>query len=355
MPGRSLNNYRKNGKERIILSEWTKEKEKKVLVKYRFLLTVRIIRVLVIIGFLYGVYNIALSIGYHQTKFPAKHSHNMNLAIDWTQAGVYGEFDAFPESDISPLLTQEISIPLHRTVGKEENTIGTMTLKKRLITPFSSKEIDYLRPVDQKRFQFYLPEHPKTGESFTLNNEMEEVWEPLEKVHEGTVADFAFSTKRYYDPRELLELLEKYDLDILWMPLFSGELKEIEDVPYSVAGGTYMTVDTLGLSRARDVESDYKSWSELRLSAETVHESQDIMLSNMKKLLEEESNTYLEQILGLNFLEERYEYLKKNGFQVYGAVVTGPVKELLKLKELDEIQAVQLGEFDYWNWEKMQE
>jgi hypothetical protein len=337
------------------LSEWTKDKEKKVLVKYRFLLTARIIRVLLIIGFLYVIYMVALSIGYDQSKLSARHSHNMNLAIDWTQAGVYGEFDAFPDSEISPLLTQEISIPLYRTIGKEESPIGTMTLNKRLFTPFSSKETEFFRPVDQKRFQFYLPENPETGKSHSLNNEMEEVWEPLEMVHEGTVADLAFSTNQYFEPEELLRLLESYDLDVLWMPLYAGELKEIEDIPYSVAGGTYMTVDTLGLSRAREVSDDYMSFSELYLRSDRIQEIQKIMLKNMENLIEEESNTYLEQILGLRFLEERHDYLDANGFQVYGAVVTGPVKELLKLKELDEIQAVQLGEFDYWNWEKTEE
>ncbi|WP_084221770.1 MULTISPECIES: anti sigma factor C-terminal domain-containing protein [Mesobacillus] len=38
------------------------------------------------------------------------------------------------------------------------------------------------------------------------------------------------------------------------------------------------------------------------------------------------------------------------GFQVYGAVVTGPVKELLKLKENRQIQGANLGDMTYWNW-----
>ncbi|WP_391203762.1 anti sigma factor C-terminal domain-containing protein [Psychrobacillus sp. L4] len=55
-------------------------------------------------------------------------------------------------------------------------------------------------------------------------------------------------------------------------------------------------------------------------------------------------------MLDTSHLQERYDYLNEEGFQAYGAVVTGPVKELLKLKELKEVRSVQLGEITYWNW-----
>lgn len=55
--------------------------------------------------------------------------------------------------------------------------------------------------------------------------------------------------------------------------------------------------------------------------------------------------------LGCLFIWASLMYLQKvNGFMVYGAVVTGPTKELLRLQELEEIQGVQLGEITFWNW-----
>ena len=45
--------------------------------------------------------------------------------------------------------------------------------------------------------------------------------------------------------------------------------------------------------------------------------------------------------------------IQDEGFTAYGAVVTGPVKELLKLKELETIQGVQLGEVELWNWDPL--
>lgn len=71
----------------------------------------------------------------------------------------------------------------------------------------------------------------------------------------------------------------------------------------------------------------------------------------MKKLLAEKPVSYYETFLGLNHLNERYKFLEENGFITYGAVVTGPVKELLKLRDVEGVQGEQLGEVELWNWE----
>ncbi|CAH2716991.1 hypothetical protein BACCIP111895_04179 [Neobacillus rhizosphaerae] len=328
------------------MTEWTKDKEKKVLWRYRFLLTFRIIRVIVILSLIYGIYMMLLSIGYSKTNLYSKNEFEMNLAIDWTQAGNYGETGFHGE--ITPFFSQKISFPLYRTIGKEEQAIGTVNLTKRMIPTFSRKEITYLNPADSKIFQFYLPEDPRTGKTFKLSS-TPEVWNSLNKVHEGTVANLAFSTTTFLKPEELLDRLKDYDVDVQWMPLYTGELKEIRDVGSSLGGDNYLSVDTLGLSKARQTD-DYQSYSLSGIRKETIKDNEKIMLSNMKMLIDNESDTYLENVLGLRYLNDRYHYLKKNGFQVYGAVVTGPVKELLKLKELDVIQGAQLGKFEYWNW-----
>jgi len=75
------------------------------------------------------------------------------------------------------------------------------------------------------------------------------------------------------------------------------------------------------------------------------------MLENMEKLLNNEKKSYIEDFLGLSYLQERYDYLKKNGFQAYGAVVTGPTKELLKLKNIEGVSNQKLGDVELWNWD----
>ena len=47
-----------------------------------------------------------------------------------------------------------------------------------------------------------------------------------------------------------------------------------------------------------------------------------------------------------------YFYLLRLSGSKHLAVVTGPVKELLKLKDASFVQGEQLGEVELWNWEK---
>jgi hypothetical protein len=330
------------------MTEWTKEKEKKVLWKYRFMLTARIVRVILIILLLFWVYMMFLSIAYSKSNLSEKHAFYTKLSLDWTGQGLESEFGGWPVGSITPMLSQNIEYPVFRRIGKEQIPVGEMKITKRIMTPFSEKRIDYFMPNDQSRFNFFLPVDPRTGDTL-YQKQHSEVWDSLEMVHEGTVADMAFSTTQYIDPKELISLLEPYDVDVVWMPLYAGELKEF-DVGFSIAGGSFLTVESLGLSSGREIGSDYLSESYSQLSADTVELNQRLMLKNMETLLNEESKSYREDFLGLRKLEERYDYLKEHGFQVYGAVVTGPVKELLKLREVKEFQTPRLGDFEYWNW-----
>ena len=57
------------------------------------------------------------------------------------------------------------------------------------------------------------------------------------------------------------------------------------------------------------------------------------------------------QVRGVT-LEQRYAFLQKNGVKIYGAVLTGPTKELLKLQEEKEINSPFVGAIDWWNWDQ---
>ncbi|WP_453992983.1 anti-sigma factor [Bacillus nitroreducens] len=333
------------------MTEWTKDKEKRILWKYRFSLTFRIIRVFLILFFLYSVYMILLSIGYSHSKLGEKNVFHINLAIDWTEPGLHGDYFVFNTGEITPFFSQKMTIPISQTIGKEEQIVGEWNVTKRLLNSFSTKEITYFQKPDREKFQFSLPEDPRTGETLAgTNGSDESEWQKLEMVHEGTVANLAFSTNQFYKPEDLLTKLEEYDLDVDWMPLYAGELKEFDTGWSSASPGGYLSVDTIGLTRAIQMEADFRGSTEYMLNSQSIDETKRLMLENMKYLIDNESKKYREFVLGLLNLEERYSYLKENGFVVYGAVVTGPVKELLKLKEEQGLRNIQVGEFEYWNW-----
>ncbi|WP_226669869.1 anti-sigma factor [Metabacillus litoralis] len=333
------------------MTEWNKDKEKKILVKYRFTLTVRIIRVILACLFLFWIYMMVVNISYSYFQSDRKHTYYSKLATDWTVPNLYEDFGGIVDSEITPFLTQKISYPVSRMVGKENKIVGEIHINKTLFSLFSTKSIAFDQNQQEEGYRFFLPEHPETGKKLTAEG-ANGVWTNLEKIHEGTVAEISFSTSEFMTAEELLYLLKPYDLDILWAPLYTGEFKAFEPSSYGGGGESISVLDTYGLTGGRETENDYMSESKIQLLDEQyLEENKEMMLSNMERLLKNESTSYYENFLGLYFLQERYDYLKQNGFQVYGAVVTGPVKELLKLKDVKEIRGVSLGELDYWNWE----
>ncbi|MBM7604900.1 hypothetical protein JOC75_002904 [Metabacillus crassostreae] len=333
------------------MSEWNKEREKKILMKYRFTLTIKIIKIIFACLFIFWIYMSIVNISFSFTQSDRKHTYYSKLATDWTIPNLYEEFGEPAHSEITPFLTQKISYPVSQMVGKESKMVGEVNVNKTLFPFFSTKSIDYYQNNLEERYRFFLPEHPETGETLSAEGE-NGVWTKLEKIHEGTVAEVSFSTTDFMTAEELVSLLEPFDLDILWAPLYTGEFREFEPSGYGGGGNSISIFDTYGLTGGRETEDDYMSEGKMQnLTEETLEESKKMMLTNMDDLLKNESKSYYENFLGLYFLEERYSYLKQNGFQVYGAVVTGPVKELLKLKDVKQLRSPSLGELDYWNWE----
>jgi hypothetical protein len=328
--------------------DWNKDMEKRILTKYRFTLTMRVLKVIAATLFFFWLYMLAITIIYDEMQFGEKHAFYSKLAMDWTQPNLYEEFGGFYSIEITPFLTQKITYPVYKMIGKETVRAGEVKQSKPLLPAFSQRTIQFAEPKTEKEYKFYLPEDPRTGNSLGAN-EIPGVWTRLEKVHEGTVAELSFSTKTFVKPEELYELLKPYDVDVLWMPLYAGEMKEF-DTSWGGGGDSISLFYNFGFTGAREANKNFTSQSKIGFEQRYLEENKSLMLKQMNHLLENESKSYRENFLGLDHLEERYSYLMENGFTVYGAVVTGPVKELLKLKEVEQIHGANLGNMTYWNW-----
>ncbi|MEZ0481537.1 anti sigma factor C-terminal domain-containing protein [Planococcus sp. SSTMD024] len=333
------------------MTEWNEALEKKILKKSRFVLTVRILRILMLGVLLYGAYMIALAFITDRLQAAEENEYYTKLALEWTVPNVRGAF-GFEEEEISPFGTTGFSYPLVRTVGKEEIVVGEAQVTKRLVNSLSSIEYQTPSRDELDRFFFFYPEDPRNGNSLEAYGQPD-VWDTLDKLHEGTVAEMAFSTDRFMTPEELIAQLESYDIDVLWIPLHTGEFEAFTPGSWG-GGGDDLSVNTVfGLTGGQTASDDFRSFSSIyRLDSETLQDSKQMMTANMETLLDKKPASYYEGFLGLSFLNERYEYIEENGFRVYGAVVTGPVKELLKLEEEAMVSGEQLGQVELWNWEE---
>lgn len=334
--------------------EWNEQKAQEIVNKHKksftFRLTFKIIRVLLAVFLVYSIYMVIISLAYEFSHTGARTEFYQKMAIDWTYPELSGGFSE-GSHDISPLLTQKITVPLEKRIGKSNYLAGELKLQKPLLTSLTFVDIEqtYMQNIEQENFHFPLPVHPETRKKIEKYQD-EHIWETLDMVHEGFVANMSFSTLEYYSPLEIIDLLSPYDVDILWMPLYMGELKDFQE-NLEGNGDSVSFPLQFGLSPARDVTDDYQDKYMIGgLDEGSIAESEEMMLKHMQTMLQEKTRM-AEKILGTAHLQERYDYLNEHGFQVFGAVITGPVKELLKLQDLDGIHHATLGEMTYWNWE----
>ncbi|MFC0470691.1 anti sigma factor C-terminal domain-containing protein [Halalkalibacter kiskunsagensis] len=335
--------------------EWNEEKAQQIVKKYKsrfnFRLSFKIIRVIVSLLLLYWIYLFVLTVSYDYSKIGPRTEFYQKLAIDWTYPEFTSDIAISHHQEITPFWTQKIEFPLERRIGKNNYVVSHLNLSKPIMNERSQLEIERSYPYKSGEygFNFYLPFHPENGRPL-VGNKSPGVFETLEMVHEGSVADFAFSTNDYYSPEEILQLLADYDVDVIWMPIYMGEYQEFTEWGWSGGGNSMALAHQWGLSGARTTEDNFRSGSLAHVLNEmSVEESKMAMLDNMARMLEE-NKSLAERLLVTNHLQERYDYLNNEGFQVYGAVVTGPVKELLKLQEVDGLHSFQLGEAADWNW-----
>ena len=236
---------------------------------------------------------------------------------------------------------------LEKQIGKEKHSIGQLNINHLLMltgTKWQWKDNGY-----QQFLYFY---HPDQITEFIGNGiderdlDNQETWQTLDAISEGTVAELAISFFETYSIDQVMNMLKDYDLDITWYAVSTGvEGKYVSDrdnSPLSAFNGVWGVphMSSNMLNSYNPIRSDDSSAREGYFI-----NSIEFLLKNeriAKKIYRGNSRELL--------LSERYEYVKENGVQVYGVVVTGPTKELLKLQELETIHSPALGEIQLWNW-----
>lgn len=330
------------------MAQWNEDIEKRILKKSRFTLTFRIIRILLLLWIIYLVYTMGLEFFTEKSHMGNEDAFYSSLALEWTVPNVRAELN-FREDELTLFGSKDISYNLIKQVGEDEKLIGEASFTTRLFKDPSHLTISHPGYSRLSEFSFGLPEDPRTGKKLG-GNAFSNVWETLDMLHKGTVGELAFSTTDFMKSTELLEALKDYDLHILWMPLYTGQFVTYEPESVSYSTDLIMPNDVIGLTGGMEHDERYHVNYRIRwFDEESLIESQQLMLKHMKEILNK-PESYQHYFLRLGYLEEKYEFINNEGFIVYGAVVTGPVKELLKLKDLPFIQGEQLGEVELWNW-----
>lgn len=250
--------------------------------------------------------------------------------------------------EIKPYFAVKGSYAMQKQVGRDNIVIGHLNINhffSSLITERQWNNGEY-----EHYLYFYHPDQLTKLDDTSLKNLLasssEETWQAMEILPEGTVAELALSFWKTYSIEQVRALLEAFDVHITWYAVATGvetdRTPSDRQAPLSAFDGAWGLPDLSRnmLHRYSQVSEDDSALRE------------DYFLESMGFLLENENiagRIYQGNPRNL-FLAERYRYLKDNGIQVYGVVVTGPSKELLKLRTLDSVHSPALGDVELWNW-----
>lgn len=240
---------------------------------------------------------------------------------------------------IGSLFNQQRVAELQKTIGREWRSVGNLHTNARF--SFVNQSIEWHNGSTKDQFAFVHPDYHEKLE----DDIQKEYWEVLEKLPEGTVTELAISFTHTLTLEEVNEEVNKEALnedlyDITWYALDTGyEYQSKTDDPFLIREQIFGFPSNIELYPSREEYSD-----------ETLEEDAIKMMKLLKdhqKWVEPFYNSGENQEIKLN---ERYEYVKKNGIKTYGIVLTGPTKELLKLKDSPFISFVTIGEVEFWNW-----
>lgn len=264
-------------------------------------------------------------------------------------AGMTGAGWGHSSVEIKPYFVAQGDYALQKRIGKDDYGIGSLNINQF----FSAMNVNWQWQDGSFNdyLYFYHPEQLKDMESpqtrINLINNAQPVWQALAALPEGTVTEMSVSFTRTYSIDEIYTLLNEYDVDITWYAISTGleadpQYSDDRQAPLTAFHGVWGLPASPRHMAGRSAAPNEPE----ALSRE------QYLLESMQFLLDNE-NTAKRIFRGQpEFLQisQRYEYIKANGISVYGVVVTGPSRELLKLKELDFVHSPGLGEVRLWNW-----
>lgn len=256
-------------------------------------------------------------------------------------------------SDGNVFFTMDLSGKLLKQIGGETVDVGSFS------TPFllGLGGVSKFSWTDERSGGSYYFQYPETGQdSGSLRSDGGE-WRKLEKLHEGTVAEAYVSLDRLYSTDELLKKLEPLNLRPVWFAADAGQSKR-EHFAGTPLGFPYNPLWHADDMKVTQTSEEKRGWFGKITSSSSVSPGvesygdgalREENFMNTLHLLQQHKRI-TRNVAPFIELDESISYLEEHGVQLYGAVVTGPVKELLKLKEDEWISNMRIGEVRLWNW-----
>jgi hypothetical protein len=210
--------------------------------------------------------------------------------------------------------------------------------------------------MDDRNASNYIFYYPSADGSVSSGDNSDE-WNKLDKLPEGTVAEAYLSFDHLYTTEELLKEFEPLNILPVWFGADTGPSTH-DEVVTSPLGFPYDPIwhdDDMLKSEVTTQKtgwfSSVSSYSSVSPSVEPYGDGalRDANFIKTLKLLQKHRSLARKAAPFIE-LDTSLSYLQEHGVQIYGAVATGPVKELLKLREASWVSYIRVGEVRLWNW-----
>ncbi|RIW30426.1 hypothetical protein D3H55_16970 [Bacillus salacetis] len=245
----------------------------------------------------------------------------------------------------------EASRDLNKRVGDEQLNVGEMKVDF-LFSLMGVPEEQYYGTVSAQQPAFVYPGRGSRGMSD---------WKQLEDLPEGTVVSAYVSFSELMDTKEVIDSFAGKNMDLLWMAVDTGIEKSgsSEGIIFEPLGFPSFPIWHEDDFIVTDRKVEDGGWfggkvvSEGSESPEYEEGDQEVLHKQFLKtlaFLEENESKANKMVFHELELSSRIAYLKKEGFQHYGAVITGPTKKILELQDEGWITDLEVDEVSFWNW-----
>ncbi len=225
--------------------------------------------------------------------------------------------------------SSEIGVQYYKKVGREDVSQGDVKIKFN----FNKPNIITDMPLQQPVFYGYVGENTPSNLDGTP-------WNRLDKLPEGTVAEAYITFNKLYETDEVLQMFKNKNLELLWLAVYTGVQKAPDNY--------YVGFPNKGLFPQMRKNSPFPYYNV------TPYENGKLRNEYFIKTLEylNEYKNIARVIDSTPDYKAALDYVNKNGVNIYGVTITGPTKDILKLKDEGLVQTINVGEARLWNWDK---
>ncbi|QKY68524.1 anti-sigma factor [Lentibacillus sp. CBA3610] len=254
-------------------------------------------------------------------------------------------------TNTKPYFGLEATRDIKKKIGNETIKVGDLEVNF-LFSFMTFPEQSYMGNKSQNQPAFFS--HPKSDVRFNSD------WDKLEKLPEGTVVSAYVSFDELMESKDVEQLFSEKDMRLLWFAVDTGiESDKNHGMFFDPIGFPSQPIwheDDMITQSRKEEEGLFgsKTVSESSSSPGYTEGDQDMLHDQFMKtlhFLQGHGNKADQLSFGDLHLEDRIDYLENNGILHYGAVITGPTKEILKLQDESSVEGLKVDEVEFWNWE----